>query len=301
MKNENSSSESEPWTLQKAVERGLKPVPAGTSDWARMVRNSYCVDKTLILKDLIDQKKRVVLFTRPRRFGKTTMMRMLKAFYEKEYVGDGDPQPTVDLFKDKKIWAAGEKYRKEQGAHPVIFLSFKDVKFSNRENCFGKVFEVISSEASRHSASVRSDWDAEGANKKSLIRVMTREKVTREDYASALGLLCEAIHFHHQAKPVILIDEYDMPITTASTNGFYDEMCEFFRVFLPGAMKDCEHCHLGIMTGVLRVAKEGILSGLNNPDVWSVFESPFSQYFGFTEDEVKAMCEYYGVPEKELI
>ena len=97
---------------------GLLPPPVGTSDWARFSRDSYCVDKTLILKDLIDSKSRVVLFTRPRRFGKTTMLEMVRAFYEGE----------ESLFHDKKIWAAGEAYRKEQGSHPVIFLSFKDIK-----------------------------------------------------------------------------------------------------------------------------------------------------------------------------
>ena len=262
------------------------PPPVGTSDWATFSRDSYCVDKTLILKDLIDSSSRVVLFTRPRRFGKTTMMRMIAEFY------DGD----ATLFADKQIWAAGEKYRAEQGAHPVIFLTFKDVKQTTVEEAFEKLSGEILAEVWRFREAVESGWSS-GIKKDKLLRVM-HGKGSRIELAESLGLLCEAIEAHGGKKPVILIDEYDQPITTASVSGFYDEMCAFMRVFLSGAMKDNAHCHLGIMTGVLRVAKEGILSGLNNLEVRTVFDAPFAQYFGFTEDEVAAMARYYGAEEK---
>ena len=264
----------------------LLPPPVGTSDWATFSRDSYCVDKTLILKDLIDSKSRVVLFTRPRRFGKTTMMKMIRAFYE----GEASP------FQDKKIWAAGEKYQREQGKHPVIFLSFKDIKQTTAEEAFTRLAAVIGGEVARFANCIENgNWDE--AKKRSLRKVMNREG-TKDELSESLGLLAEAVHNSTKKLPVILIDEYDQPITTASTNGFYDEMCNFMRVFLSSAMKDCDHCHLGIMTGVLRVAKEGILSGLNNPAVWTVFESEYSQYFGFTEDEVAEMARYYGAEDK---
>ena len=245
---------------------GLLPPPVGTSDWARFSRDSYCVDKTLILKDLIDSKSRVVLFTRPRRFGKTTMLKMIRAFYES----------TASLFRDKKIWAAGAKYRMEQGKHPVIFLSFKDIKQPTAEEAFARLAAVIGDEVARFADCIANGWGL----------------------SESLGLLSEAVHAFTKRLPVILIDEYDQPITTASTNGFYDEMCTFMRVFLSGALKDNKHCHIGIMTGVLRVAKEGILSGLNNPAVWTVFEPEYAQYFGFTEDEVAEMARYYGAEDK---
>lgn len=127
------------------------PPPVGTSDWATFSRDSYCVDKTLIIKDLIDSRSRVVLFTRPRRFGKTTMLRMLSEFY------DGD----ATLFHDKKIWAAGEAYRAEQGQHPVIFLSFKDIKQRTAEAAFEKLTAVIAAEVSRHRDSVENGWGDE--------------------------------------------------------------------------------------------------------------------------------------------
>jgi len=265
---------------------GLLPPPVGTSDWARFSRTSYCVDKTLILKDLIDSESTVVLFTRPRRFGKTTMLKMIRAFYE------GD----ASLFHDKKIWVAGEKYRQEQGAHPVIFLSFKDIKQATAEEAFTRLAAVIGGEVAKFADCIENgSWDE--AKKRSLRKVMNREG-TKDELSESLGLLAEAVHTSTKKLPVLLIDEYDQPITTASTNGYYDEMCGFMRVFLSSAMKDCDHCHLGIMTGVLRVAKEGILSGLNNPAVWTVFDEPYSQYFGFTEEEVAEMARYYGAEDK---
>ena len=264
----------------------LLPPPVGTSDWATFSRDSYCVDKTLILKDLIDSKSRVVLFTRPRRFGKTTMLKMIRAFYE------GD----ASLFHDKKIWVAGEKYRQEQGAHPVIYLSFKDIKQTTAEEAFTRLAAVIGGEVAKFVDCIENgSWDE--AKKRSLRKVMNREG-TKDELSESLGLLAEAVHTSTKKLPVLLVDEYDQPITTASTNGYYDEMCGFMRVFLSSAMKDCDHCHLGIMTGVLRVAKEGILSGLNNPAVWTVFDEPYSQYFGFTEEEVAEMARYYGAEDK---
>ena len=265
---------------------GLLPPPVGTSDWVRFSRDSYCVDKTLILKDLIDAKSSVVLFTRPRRFGKTTMLKMIRAFYE----------GAASLFEDKKIWAAGEEYRREQGTHPVIFLSLKDIKQTTAEEAFTRLAAVIGGEVARFADSIENGLGDE-AKKKSLQRVMRREG-TKDELSESLGLLAEAVHASTKKLPVILIDEYDQPITSASTHRYYDEMCNFMRVFLSGAMKDCDHCHLGIMTGVLRVAKEGILSGLNNPRVWTVFEPEYSQYFGFTEEEVAEMARYYGAEDK---
>ena len=276
---------------------GLLPPPVGTSDWVRFSRTSYCVDKTLILKDLIDSESTVVLFTRPRRFGKTTMLEMIRAFYEPETLVEGRGMvKTEEFFTDKMIWAAGEKYQSEQGKHPVIFLSFKDIKQTTVEEAFARLAAVIGDEVARFADCIENGW-GNGAKKRSLRKVMNREG-TKDELSESLGLLSEAVHASTKKLPVILIDEYDQPITSASTHGYYDEMCTFMRVFLSGALKDNEHCHIGIMTGVLRVAKEGILSGLNNPEVWTVFEQKYSQYFGFTEEEVAEMARYYGAEDK---
>ena len=261
------------------------PPPVGTSDWATFSRDSYCVDKTLLIKELIDSRSRVVLFTRPRRFGKTTMMRMIREFY------DGD----ASLFADKKIWAAGEEYRREQGAHPVVFLMFKDVEGLCWEDALAKLKAFVASEVSRYRESVAALEDV--AERERLERVRL-ERGDVADLGMSLGLLAKAIDLHLGKRPVILIDEYDQPITKASANGYYDQMVSLMKTFLSGALKDNAHCHLGIMTGVLRVAKEGVLSGLNNPAVWTVFDAKFSQYFGFTEEEVETMAKYYGAADK---
>ncbi len=271
------------------LEGKLQP-PIGTSDWATFSQDSYCVDKTLLIKELFDKKTRVALFTRPRRFGKTSAMRMLRSFFEKT---DKD---TSYLFTDKKIWAAGDSYRSLQGKYPVIYLTFKDHKALTLASAEGKLIRDVAAEVGRHQAAVLSDWGTR-VNRERLLRIMDCT-ASVDEVAEALGLLAEAIHAHAGVKPIILIDEYDMPISSASTYDYYDPMVAFMRAFLSGAMKDNEHVEMGIMTGVLRVAKEGILSGLNNLGVWTVFDPEFREYFGFTEDEVRTMAEYYGVPEK---
>ncbi len=269
---------------------GKLPPPIGTSDWATFSQRSYCVDKTLLIKELVDRTTSVALFTRPRRFGKTSAMRMLRSFFEK------DKTDTSYLFTDKKIWAAGEQYRALQGKYPVIYLTFKDHKGLTWEDAEADLICDVSTMVGEHLAAIESEWGAE-EKRAQLMRIKKRQAPIGET-AKALGLLAEAIHAHEGVKPIILIDEYDMPISSASTYGYCDKMVAFMRTFLSGAMKDNEHVEMGIMTGVLRVAKEGILSGLNNLKVWTVFESAFSEYFGFTEDEVRTMAEYYGVPEK---
>ena len=275
---------------------GLLPPPVGTSDWVRFSRTSYCVDKTLILKDLIDSESTVALFTRPRRFGKTTMLKMIRAFYEPETLVDGRGMvKTEEFFTDKKIWAAdGGKYRAEQGKRPVIFLSFKDFKSTTWKSARNDLINCLAYAF----CDFASAGDALSGVKAAQFAAVMDGKADLDTLKLSLGLLAEAVHLHSKTLPVILIDEYDQPITSASSHGYYDEMCGFMRVFLSGAMKDCEHCHLGIMTGVLRVAKEGILSGLNNLKVWTVFDREYSQYFGFTEDEVAEMARYYGAEDK---
>ncbi len=271
------------------LEGKLQP-PIGTSDWATFSQKSYCVDKTLLIKELVDRDASVALFTRPRRFGKTSALEMLRTFFEKTDVD------TSYLFADKKIWEAGDKYRVLQGKYPVIYLTFKEHKAQTWSSAEGKLIRDVAAEVGRQRESVLSDWDTD-VRRDQLARVMKRA-ASIDEVAEALGLLAEAVHFHHGVKPIILIDEYDMPITSAQTEDYYGHMVAFMRTFLSGAMKDNKHVEMGIMTGVTRVAKEGILSGLNNLDVWTVFDPEFSECFGFTEDEVRSMVEYYGVPEK---
>ena len=281
---------------RKTCITGKLPPPVGTSEWEVFSQDSFCVDKTRMIKELVDLKTRVALFTRPRRFGKTTALKMIRAFFEKRVDGKGKKVDTSYLFKDKKIWAAGAAYRKLQGKFPIIYLSFKDHKAASWEDAFEFMMRDVGAEISRHRVSVENGW-GDGAKKEQMLRIVNRT-ASFVDLTASLGYLAEAIHAHCKEKPIILIDEYDQPISSASTFGYYDQMCSFMRVFLSGALKDNAHVEMGLMTGVLRVAKEGILSGLNNLKVYTVFDAAFSEYFGFTEDEVVDMAAYYGVPEK---
>jgi len=275
----------------------LKPVPVGNSGWEDFSQTCYTVDKTLLVKELIDDGTTVALFTRPRRFGKTTALRMLKAFFEKT------PKDTSFLFKPFGIWAAGEKYRAEQGRYPVIYLTFKDIDGATFDEAFVHLKMCLARMVGQYRNAVSELDDAEDVAR---LERVSRELGSVEDCGAALGLLATAIHRHcgkslaadedpAHAKPIILIDEYDMPVNRASTNGYLRQMTAFMRQFLSGALKDNEHVRMGIMTGVLRVAKEGILSGLNNLKVWTVFSRRYVEYFGFTASEVEALASFYGV------
>ena len=291
---------------RKRVTDGKLPLPVGDSDWAGFCQTAYCIDKTLMIKELVDTKTRVALFTRPRRFGKTTAMQMLKTFFEKAVDYKGNPVDNAPLFHDKLIWQAGEKYRALCGKFPVIYLTFKDHKAMNWEDAKADLVMTIGRECARHQ--LAGELRCRDPKSHKLLLDIAAQEAPIGIVANALGLLAEALDTsdivideatgERGRKPIILIDEYDSPVNSASTYGYYDEMVSFMRTFLPGAMKDNAHVEMGIMTGVLRVAKEGILSGLNNLMVYTVFENRFSQYFGFTREEVEAMCAYYGVPER---
>ena len=292
--------------VRKRVTDGKLPLPIGLSDWVRIAQRTYCVDKTLMIKDLVDAETSVALFTRPRRFGKTTALQMLRTFFEARTDRSGNPVDNAPLFHDKQIWAAGETYRALCGKFPVIYLTFKDHKCLTWNEAKRKLISDIGAECARH----RDAGRLCGLSKEDREKLLSvaAQKADIGDVADALGLLAEALDASEVVvdettgekgrKPIVLIDEYDSPINTASTYGYYDEMVAFMRRFLPGAMKDNVHVERGVMTGVLRVAKEGILSGLNNLRVYTVFDEEFSEYFGFTHDEVEQMCAYYGVPEK---
>ncbi len=275
--------------LKRNILEGKLQPAVGVSDWTEFSQRNYCVDKTLFIKDIIDRDTRVALFTRPRRFGKTSTLEMVRSFFEKT---DKD---TSYLFTDKKIWAAGEKYRALQGKFPVIFLAFKDHKGQTWEDAAHGLMLDISSEIARHKEAVfSSKWRCE-LNRNLLLNVMNgTEKIHNVTYA--LKYLIEAIYAHTGMKPIVLIDDYDVMIPSASTYGYYRELSSFMEMFL-GAMKDNHYLEMVIIMGVLRVVNKGPLLGLNLSK-WTVFEPQFSEYFGFTEDEVREMAKYYSALEK---
>ena len=267
----------------------LPSLPVGNSDWAAVKAGYWSADKTQLISGLLDRKSTVAVFTRPRRFGKTFAMNMLQAFFEKT------EKSNAHLFKGTKVWQKTE-HRAEQGKYPVIFITFKDAKREDWRLTRMKIAAAIRDEYDRHAAAFKAKGCPETA--KSFYRRICVKQETPEDLDGALGILAAALHAYHKERPVILVDEYDSPINYAATHGFGEEALQFFRNFLSGAMKDGEHCRLGVITGILRVAKEGVLSGLNNLKVYSVFDDAFSDCFGFTEEEVRGMLATFGHPEK---
>ena len=260
------------------------------SDFRLAQAEYYYVDKTMMIKDFIDERPMVTLFTRPRRFGKTLNMDMLRTFFEKT------EQDTSVYFQDKKIWACGQKYRAYQGKYPVIFLTFKDVKFNTWEETFSAVRDIFAKETQRHEELRTSDRCDEYDERK--YARLAEGNVTEVELSSALADLSAMLHKHHGTAPVIIIDEYDTPIQQGYMKGYYEEIILFMRNLFSGGFKDNKHLAFGFLTGILRVAKESIFSGMNNLSINSVLDHKYSAYFGFTSDEVREMAAYYGASDK---
>lgn len=266
------------------------PLPVGVSDYRLASTEYYYIDKTMMLKDFIDERPMVTLFTRPRRFGKTLNMDMLRTFFEKTN------EDTSKYFKDKKIWEQGEYYRSFQGKYPVIFITLKDVKHNSWDNTFVNIGSIISSEYCRHSDLSKSP--KLDKKQKDFYDKMVSEKFSAVDLERSLLYLSEMLKKHYGEGAVIIIDEYDTPIQSGHTSGFYDDVIAFMRNLLSGCFKDNKSLAFGFLTGILRVAKESIFSGLNNLTINSVLDNKYSEYFGFTANEVKEMAAYYSAPDK---
>lgn len=266
------------------------PLPVGVSSYVEAVTNYYYVDKTLLIRDFIDTLPKVSLFTRPRRFGKTLNMDMLRVFFEKS---DRD---TSVYFQDKAIWSCGEHYRTFQGRYPVIYLSFKDVKYSSWEDARKDISECLASEFARHAE--LADSPKCNVREKTYYRGIVSGTPDSVDLSRSLSMLSSMLHKHYGEPAVIIVDEYDTPIQQGHLNGYYQEVVDFIRNLFSGAFKDNSDLAYGFLTGILRVAKESIFSGMNNLKVQTIMEPRFSSYFGFTKDEVAELLAYYGKSEK---
>lgn len=267
-----------------------KSLPIGVSDFKLATTGYYYVDKTLMMRDFLDKKPMVSLFTRPRRFGKTLNMDMLRVFFEKTN------EDTSVYFKDKQIWQCGDYYTKHQGQYPVIFLTFKDVKSMTWEETFQKIRRLISLEFIRHNELETSSVLT--AYEKEQYHLLAKDSGDEVDCQMGLQLLSLLLHKHYGRECIIIIDEYDTPIQQGHTCNFYPEIVNFMRNFFSGGLKDNPHLAFGFLTGILRVAKESIFSGMNNLKTYSILDDGYSSYFGFTEKEVKDMLRYYGKDDK---
>lgn len=279
------------WLIpDNAILSPKKPLPIGVSDFKSATTNYYYVDKTLLIRDFLNAIPMVSLFTRPRRFGKTLNMDMLRVFFEKT------PEDTSIYFKDKYIWQCGDYYTKHQGQYPVIFLFFKDVKCSSWQESFQKISKLISLEFMRHneleSSSVLSSYEKEQYHR------FASENINEVDCQMGLQLLSLLLHKHYDKECVIIIDEYNTPIQQGHLCDFYNEIVDFMRNFFSGGLKDNPHLAFGFLTGILRVAKESIFSGMNNLKTNSILDNNYSSYFGFTNEEVRDMLAYYDYEDK---
>ena len=267
-----------------------RPCPVGITSYKEVSKECYYVDKTLLIKNIIDDHSKVFLFTRPRRFGKTLMMDMVRTFFEKSDVN------TASYFENKKIWKAGQQYREYQGEYPVIFFSFKDAHQTNWEEMYKSLCFTIKEEFSRHmellSSEVLTDYD------KKYFENILNDRAESTEYQFALGKLSSMLATHNKSKIIIIIDEYDTPIQQGYLHGYYDNVVGFMRNLFSAALKDNGNLEFGILTGILRIAKESLFSGLNNLVVNTILDEKYSEYFGFTPQEVQEMAAYYGKTEK---
>ena len=288
LKGDDSISLPEKKTASKSGKK--LPLPIGISDYRKASDEYYYVDKTLLIRDFIDERPLVSLFTRPRRFGKTLNMDMLRVFFEKS------EEDTSVYFRDKKIWECGKEYQEYQGKYPVIYVTFKDVKCEDWETAYDLIYKILRNEFERHSELLASDKIS--SYEKKYLASMLDGEANETDVACAFLNLSRMLHIHYGVAPIIIIDEYDTPIQQGHVRGYYDKVIDFMRTLFSGGLKDNPHLSYGFLTGILRVAKESIFSGLNNIKVNSVLDNRYSEYFGFTSEEVQEMAEYYGAPEK---
>jgi len=263
-----------------------KRIVLGTSDFKTFItENFYFVDKSLLIKDVV-QGSTVLLFPRPRRFGKTLNLTMLKYFYDME-------EDNAHLFSHLKI--SNEKaIMQKQGKHPVIYITLKDVKNNNWKACYEGMAAIIAQLYSEFRYLLDSETIDE-LDKASMQRILN-ETAKESDNTGSLKRLSRLLYQHHKAKPVILIDEYDTPIHTGYERGFYNEVIDFMRIFLGSALKDGDHLEKAVLTGILRVSRESMFSGLNNIKVCSITSATGADKFGFTEDEVVDLLEFHNNP-----
>ncbi len=274
---------------QPLAKKPRKPLPVGISSYREACTHYYYVDKTLLIRELLDERPKVSLFTRPRRFGKTLSMDMLKTFFEKT------EEDTSVYFRDKDIWKCGEHYRRHQGKYPVIFLSFKDVKCDTWKDTYRLMTQIIDLEFIRHGVLAQSDKVTIQDRYQRIVSGQADES----EYAFSLKHLSQMLREHYGVAPVIIIDEYDTPIQQGHTKDFYEKIVEFMRNLFSGCLKDNDaNLSFGFLTGILRVAKESIFSGLNNLSINSILDDKYSQYFGFTSEEVREMAAYHQAADR---
>jgi len=267
----------------------MKKLPIGISDFRKVIQEDYYfIDKSLLIEELINSNAQITLLPRPRRFGKTLNLSMVRYFFENR----GDNQ---ELFRDLKI-ARNAEFQKHITKYPVIFLTFKDIKSSNFENTYRKLYSLIQDEFMRHFEEINID-SLNFLDRLNYLNIL-EGKATQDKIENSLALLSKILSQTYNQSVVILIDEYDTPIHASYLHGYYNEFIEFIRNLLSGAFKDNSFLYKGVITGILRVSRESIFSGLNNIATCSIVDYEYSNRFGFTIDETKKILDDFGLIDK---
>lgn len=265
-----------------------KKLPVGIEFFDDLHDNDfYYVDKTGLIRDLLNNWSKVNLFTRPRRFGKTLTMSMLKCFFE---IG-ADPK----LFDGLEIAKEKELCEKHMGQYPVIFVTLKGVEGLNFEEAYEALRGILQREVSRFHFTLSSERISE--ENKSFLNRMVTEKDTRNDVTTSFQRLSSLLEQHYEKKVILLIDEYDVPLAKAFQNGYYREMVSLMRGLLGNALKTNDSLQFAVLTGCLRVSKESIFTGLNNLEVNSIVDTKYGEHFGFTEAEVVRLMRDYHLED----
>lgn len=273
-----------------------KPLPVGVDNFERIITEDYYyVDKTLFIKEILDLKGTANLFTRPRRFGKTLNLSMLRYFFEDTGCEERNAE-NRELFHGLKIMSAGEKYTEQMGQYPVIALTLKSAKQSSFDSAYYKLKEEIAEEFKRHEKQILKSCLSE--EDREAYRNIVSGRAGYDDYSGALKFLSRILYEIYGKGVIILIDEYDVPLETSYFAGFYDEMAGFIRSLLESALKTNDYLQFAVITGCLRVSKESIFTGLNHLNSITILDRQYSEHFGFTEKEVKDAMKFYGVEER---
>lgn len=273
----------------------FQPLPIGIDDFAKLRNDGYYyVDKSLFIKELLDKKGAVNLFTRPRRFGKSLNMSMLQCFFENTGDAAQNSRNTM-LFQGLKIMDAGSLYTDHMGQYPVINLTLKSAKQPTWDLSYGCLKEEIGKEYRRHQELLEI---LELPEEKRRYFDTMNQQGSLQDYITSLNFLSECLYKKYQSQVIILIDEYDVPLENAYFAGFYDQMVPFIRSILESSLKGNPNLAFAVMTGCLRITKESIFTGLNNLKMISILNASYDEYFGFTQNEVDQMLEFYQLTEK---
>lgn len=267
-------------------EKKKKGLAIGNSDFKEIItQNGYYIDKTKFIEDLLEDLSKVKLFTRPRRFGKTLNLSMLKYFFDVK-----NAEENRKLFED--LYISKSEYMKNQGQNPVIFISMRNAEAENWEDSFFNIKNLISNLYDNF------EYISNNLKKRDLVEFeKTWLKKDEADWDNSLKNLSRYLYEYYEKKVIILIDEYDTPMTSAWNEGYYEKSRRFFKSFYSNTLKDNEYLQFAVVTGILRVAKEGIFSGLNNLKTYTVLNNKYAESFGLIETEVKNALKYYGLEQ----